>query len=42
MKSLRGAHILVVGDDPEGVDAFLTKPVDPGRLVKVVEDLIGR
>jgi CheY-like chemotaxis protein len=26
----------------EGVDAFLTKPVDPGRLVKVVEDLIGR
>jgi CheY-like chemotaxis protein len=24
----------------EGVDAFLTKPVDPARLVKVVEDLI--
>ena len=59
MKSLQGAHILVVDDDPdmvtahanpdlrdraleEGVDAFLTKPVDPGRLVKVVEDLIGR
>jgi CheY-like chemotaxis protein len=26
----------------EGVDAFLTKPVDPKRLVKVVADLIGR
>jgi CheY-like chemotaxis protein len=25
----------------EGVDAFLTKPLDPARLVKVVEDLIG-
>ena len=24
----------------EGVDAFLTKPVDPARLVKVVGDLI--
>jgi CheY-like chemotaxis protein len=24
----------------EGVDAFLTKPVDPARLVKVVEELI--
>ena len=24
----------------EGFDAFLTKPVDPARLVKVVEDLI--
>jgi CheY-like chemotaxis protein len=24
----------------EGADAFLTKPVDPTRLVKVVEDLI--
>jgi CheY-like chemotaxis protein len=26
----------------EGVDAFLTKPVDPQRLVEVVGDLIGR
>ena len=26
----------------EGVDAFLTKPLEPARLVKVVEDLIGR
>jgi CheY-like chemotaxis protein len=25
----------------EGFDAFLTKPVDPGRLVKVVEKLIA-
>jgi CheY-like chemotaxis protein len=25
----------------EGFDAFLTKPVDPGRLVKVVEELIA-
>lgn len=25
----------------EGCDAFLTKPVDPARLVKVVEDLIA-
>jgi CheY-like chemotaxis protein len=24
----------------EGVDAFLTKPVDPARLVKAVEELI--
>ena len=24
----------------EGVDAFLTKPLDPARLVKVVEELI--
>jgi CheY-like chemotaxis protein len=26
----------------EGFDAFLTKPVDPARLVKVVEELIAR
>ena len=25
----------------EGFDAFLTKPVDPARLVKVVEELIA-